>query len=79
MSMVAKYGSALAASALVTAVGFGLVAGLSADLFLQPHYWIVSVSLAALAALGMGTGIGNAHRRARPAPRVRPALVALAA
>jgi hypothetical protein len=83
MSMVAKYSAALVGSALMTALGFGLVAGASADLLLQPHYWVVSISLAALSGLAMGNGIGGVERRSnviRMAPAaVRPAVVALAA
>lgn len=83
MSMVAKYSAALVGSAVMTAFGFGLVAGASADLLLQPYYWVVSISLAALAGLAMGTGIGGVERRpnvVRMTPAVaRPAPVALAA
>jgi hypothetical protein len=83
MSMVAKFGAALAGSAVLTALGFGLVAGGSADLFLQPWYWVVSISLAGLAGLGMGNGIGSVERRSnvvRMAPAVaHPTIVALAA
>lgn len=83
MSMVAKFGAALAGSALLTALGFGLVAGASADLFLQPWYWVVSISLAGLAGLGMGNGISSSRGRAnvvRMAPAVvSPAIVAIAA
>lgn len=83
MSMVAKYSAALVGSAVMTAFGFGLVAGASADLLLQPYYWVVSISLASLAGLAMGTGIGGVERRpnvVRMTPAVaRPAPVALAA
>jgi hypothetical protein len=83
MSMVAKYGAALAASALMTAIGFGLVAGASIDLLFQPHYWVVSVSLAGLSGLVMGNGIGGVERRSnvvRLTPKgPGPAVVALAA
>ena len=64
MSMVAKYGAALAGSALMTALGFGLVAGASIDLLFQPHYWVVTLSLAAFFGLTMGKGIGSEERRA---------------
>ena len=47
MSNVAKYVAALAASALLTALDFGLVRSASVDLFLQPYFWVVSMSLAA--------------------------------
>jgi hypothetical protein len=56
MSMVAKFGAALAGSAMLTALGFGLVAGASIDLLFQPYFWIISVSLAGLFGLAMGTG-----------------------
>lgn len=83
MSKVAKYSAALVGSALMTALGFGLVAGASVDLLLQPYYWVVSISLAAFAGLATGTGIGGVERRpnvVRMSPAVaRPAVVALAA
>ena len=83
MSMVTKFAAALAGSALMTALGAGLMSGTSADLFTQPWYWVVSISLAGLAGLGMGNGIGRVERRAqvvRTAPAVgHPTIVALAA
>jgi hypothetical protein len=83
MSMVARYSAALAASAVLTAFAFGLVAGASADLLLQPYYWVVSISLAGLAGLGMGNGNGSANRRSTVVrmapPGVRPATMAIAA
>ncbi|MFN7400092.1 MAG: hypothetical protein ACK5SX_13790 [Sandaracinobacter sp.] len=63
MSNVAKYVAALAASALLTALDFGLVGSASVDLFLQPYFWVVSMSLAALTGLAMGNGIGGEERR----------------
>lgn len=80
--MVAKYGAALAGSALLTALGFGLVAGASIDLLFQPHYWVVTISLAAFSGLSMGKGIGGVERRSnvvRMAPKAANPAIALAA
>lgn len=83
MSMVARYSAALAASAVITAFAFGLVAGASADLLLQPYYWVVSISLASLAGLGLGNGSGSVERRSNvvrmASPAARPAAMAIAA
>lgn len=83
MSMVARYSAALTTSLVITAFAFGLVAGTSADLFLQPYYWVISICLASLAGLGLGNGMGSVERRSnvvRMAPAaVQPAAVAMAA
>lgn len=63
MSMVAKTSAALAGSALVTACAHGFTAGFPADLLLQPYYWVMTVSLAALSGLAMGSGIGGTESR----------------
>jgi hypothetical protein len=63
MSMVAKMSAALVGSAFVTAFTHGMVAGFPADLLLQPYYWVMTVSLAALTGLSMGTGIGGTESR----------------
>jgi len=70
-SMVAKMSAALVGSALVTAVLHGMVAGVPADLLLQPYYWVMTVSLAALTGLTMGTGIGGTEARYKPVRAVR--------
>jgi hypothetical protein len=83
MSMVAKSMSALAASALLTAFGHSLVGGLAADLLIQPHFWVISVSLAGLIGLATGSGIGGDKPRANVVRMVptasRPAISAVAA
>ncbi len=83
MSMVAKSLSALAASALLTAFGHALVGGLSADLLVQAHFWVISVSFAGLIGLASGNGIGGEKARSNVVRMVptapRPAITAVAA
>ncbi len=83
MSMVAKSLSALAVSALLTALGHFLVGGLSADLLVQAHFWVISVSFAGLIGLAAGNGIGGEQTRSnvvRIVPTAsRPAITAVAA
>jgi hypothetical protein len=63
MSKVTQYSAAFAGAAFMTALALGALSGFSAETLFQPVFWIMTVSMAALAGLGMGDGIGGTERR----------------
>jgi hypothetical protein len=52
----------------------GAISGFSAEVLAQPFYWIMTVSLAALAGLAMGDGIGAKTVRRAPVQAQSPAF-----
>lgn len=63
MSKVAQYSAVFTGSAVMTALALAALSGFSAEMLLQPVFWIMTVSMAALAGLGLGNGIGGTERR----------------
>ncbi len=66
MTMITRYTTAMAGSAVLTALALGAAGSVSADLLLQPYFWVATFSLTGLSGLAMGTGISAppVHRSA---------------